>query len=79
MKVDWEQVHQLFYQLFVVCFLASEAHPFEVPTGPKVFLDFAGRVWAAALRPDPLLKKSLVPYLSGEYLLAVFVSNLQYS
>ena len=22
----------------------------------KVFLDFAGRVWAAALRPDPLLK-----------------------
>ena len=25
-----------------------------MPTGPKVLLDFAGRVWAAALRPDPL-------------------------
>ena len=36
-----------------------------VPTGPKVFLDFTWRVWAAALRPDPLLKKGLVPYLSG--------------
>ena len=33
--------------------------------GPRVFLDFTGRVWAAALRPDPLLKKGLVPYLSG--------------
>ena len=31
----------------------------------KVFLDFTWRVWAAALRPDPLLKKGLVPYLSG--------------
>ena len=35
-----------------------------MPTGPKVFLDFAGRVWVAALRPGHF-KKGLVPYLSG--------------
>ena len=36
-------------------FLVSEAPPIGgIPTGPKVLLDFAGRVWAAALCPDPL-------------------------
>ena len=38
-----------------------------VPTGPKVFL--AEHVWAAALRPDPLLKKPcavLVQWWNGE-------------
>ena len=44
---------------FIVCFLASGVPLWGVLTGPKVFLDLAGRVWAAALRPDPLLKKAL--------------------
>ena len=36
-----------------------------MPTGPKVFWDFAGHVWAAALRPDLLFKKGHVTHLSG--------------
>ena len=49
--------YQLFYQLFVVLFPGvCGASVGGMPTGLKVFLDFAGRVRAAALRPDPLLK-----------------------
>ena len=43
--------HQLFYQLFAVLFSGVWGASIGVMlTGPKVFLDFAGRVWAAALR-----------------------------
>ncbi len=52
-------------QELVVCYLFPGRSFWSVPTGPKVFLDFAGRVWAAALRPDPLEKRGLVSYLSG--------------
>ena len=39
---------------FAVLFPAVWDAPIRgVPTGPKVFLDFARRVWAAALRTDP--------------------------
>ena len=48
-------VHQLLYQLFAILFPGVWGTLiWRMPTGPKVFLDFAGRVWAAALRPDPL-------------------------
>ena len=48
-------VHQLFYRLFAVLFPGVWGAPIGgMKTGPKVFLDFAGRVRAAALHPDPL-------------------------
>ena len=31
----------------------------RMPTGLKVLLDFAGRLWTAALRPDQILKQAL--------------------
>ena len=31
----------------------------EMPTGPMIFQGLAGRVWAAALRQGPTLKKAL--------------------
>ena len=41
--------------MFAVLFLGLWGGPIGgMLKGPKVFLDFAGRVWAAALRPDPL-------------------------
>ena len=42
------ELNQLFYQLFAVLFTGVWGTPIEgIPTGPKLFLDFAGRVWAA--------------------------------
>ena len=43
---------------------APEAHLIRgMPTEPQAFLGNAGRVWAAALRPDPPKKKGLVLHL----------------
>ena len=48
----------VFIQLFAVLFPGVCGAPIGgVPSEPKVFLDLAGRVWVAALRLDPLLKR----------------------
>ena len=66
------RVSYVYYQLF--CQLLFVSWPLKrplwgLPMGPKVFLDFAGRVWAAALCLDPLKKRPcavLVRWWDGE-------------
>ena len=50
--------NQLFYQLFAALFFGVWGAPIRrMPTGLKELLDFVGRMWTAALRPDPLSKR----------------------
>ena len=45
----FNRIHVLSFEMLIFLFPIG-----GMPTGPKVFLDLAGRVWAAVLRPDPL-------------------------
>ena len=52
-----EKIPYICLYLPIVCYLflgVLGAFIGGMPTGPKVFLAFARRVWAAALHPDPL-------------------------
>ena len=48
------KVQQLFFQLFIVRFLESGASPLGGADGAEGIFGFAGHVWAAAQRQNPL-------------------------